>query len=156
MSEDGINESEAEAFESAYLGRGWSFPVRWSTVTGRDGEPDQVAVQMTARVADIFESIQIILETVLGERVMRPEFGSMTNRFLFASISTQTKTGLASVVRKALLLWERRIRDIQVQVTENQEHTSRLDVEISFYVDTHRMRHSRIFPFYVHQPWGDS
>lgn len=156
MADERLHESAEQTFENAYLGRGWAFPVRWRTVREDRGNESGVEVQMTARVDDIFQSIQIVLETVMGERVMRPKFGSTVHRFVFSSINTRTKTGLEEAVRKALLLWERRITGTDVRVTEHPGHDNRLDVEVSFDVDTHRMRHSRIFPFYVNHPEGQS
>lgn len=169
------------AFEDVYLGRGWAFPVRWSTrgeaqsadARPPDGaqadgaQPDgaaserspsgparRVAVEMAERVEDIRQSIRVILETTLGERVMHPDFGCEAQRYLFASIGPQTKADLARAVEWSLDRWERRIRGVEVRVVESDREVGRLDVEISFYVDTHRMRQSFIYPFYVNQPGG--
>lgn len=141
-------ESGREDAIDTFLGRGWSFPIRWD-LRGR-----RSAVRMVERIEDIRESIRLILETALGERVMHPDFGSQVHRFVFASTDVQTRTDLAHTVRNALVLWERRIRDLEVDVVLDREDPHRLDVEVSFSVDTHRMRHSLIFPFYVDQPEG--
>jgi len=154
MPEIPLHEPAEVSFEDAYLGRGWAFPVTWRTAPGAPGQPRQVGVNMSHRVEDIRQSIRLILETTLGERVMNPEFGSEVQRFVFAPINPQTMADLGRAVHRALMLWERRIRGLDVQVTEHRGEVSRLDVEISFLVDTHRMRQSFIFPFYVNQPGG--
>ncbi len=162
--DDPLNHDAQASFERAHLGRGWAFPVSWRRAQPEPGEaagqapaapaPRRVAVAMSDRLTDIQESIRIILETPLGERVMQPEFGSEVHRYMFAAIGPQTKADLAEAVRRALVVWERRVRDVAVRVSEHLTETSRLDVEISFRVDTHRMRQSLIFPFYVNQPGG--
>ena len=53
--------------QKAWLGRGWAFPVRIDPATG--------GIAMSEHENDIRESIQIILRTSRGERVMRPDFG---------------------------------------------------------------------------------
>lgn len=137
--------------ERDFLGRGWAFPPRWGRA--EEGETQgPVVARMVESLEDIFEAIHLILETALGERVMQPAFGSDVHRYVFGVVDAATKANLARDVRKALVLWERRIRDIEVFVAEDDDEPARLNVEISFSVDIHRMRQSLIFPFYVEQP----
>lgn len=153
--------------ETAYLGRGWSFPVRWDLISqddqfDREGflrtksmrklSRSRLSVQMVSAIDDIRQSIILILETIVGERVMHPEFGSEIHRYVFAAITPESKYNLAMHVRKALLLWEKRIREIDVRVQERTGEIGRLDIEMEFLVDVHRMRQSLIFPFYVNHP----
>ena len=53
--------------DSSFLGTGWSFPP-----TFRKGGAD---VEMAAGSEDIHQSLQILLSTRLGERILQPEFG---------------------------------------------------------------------------------
>lgn len=146
------------AAQEEYLGRGWAFPIKWGIQPSDDLLPaakskaERFGVQMVTALEDIHQSITIILETVIGERVMRPDFGSETQWYVFAVINAQTMHNLGRDIRRALLKWERRIRDIEVEVTNSPTEQSRLDAEISFTIDTHRMRQSLIFPFYVMHP----
>ena len=150
--------------ETAYLGQGWAFPVRWHR--GRDvpqetsGEElrlddlvgKRIRVEMVTGLTDIQQSIELILETMHGERVMRPDFGSEAHRYLFASITVETRTNLGRAVRRALLAWEKRIRNIEVDVREHELERGRLDVHIDFDVEVHQMRQSLIYPFYIAHP----
>ena len=52
----------------AFLGRGLKFPLQVDPRTGM--------LAMSDQEEDIREAIGIILHTVQGERVMRPDFGS--------------------------------------------------------------------------------
>lgn len=137
-----------------HLGRGWAFPVRWwNGDAPSDAHSQPPYARMVEGVEDIYESIRLILETSIGERVMNPDFGSDVYSYVFATIDPQSIAGLAEAVRGALLLWERRIREVEVVVAE-QANRGIVDVQIEFLVDTHRMRHSLVFPFYVDQPEG--
>jgi uncharacterized protein len=54
--------------ENTFLGRGWAFPV--SFTTGENG------VQMVEYELDIKQSLEILLSTTKGERVMQLEYGA--------------------------------------------------------------------------------
>lgn len=152
--------------EVAYLGRGWSFPVRWHLGSdSRQGgliEADElrldrsigqdVRVELVEGTVDIRQSIELILETMQGERVMHPDFGSEVHRYVFAAITVETMHNLGRAVRRALLRWERRIREIEVDVQENRTQVGRVDVHIQYTIDIHRMRQSLVYPFYVAHP----
>lgn len=51
---------------------------------------------------DIEESIQIILRTAKGERVMRPDFGCGIHEYVFETINTSTMSRIESTLREAL------------------------------------------------------
>ena len=83
---------------------------------------------------------------------MQPEFGSDVFRYVFAPIDAGTRTNLAEAVRRAIQVWERRVRNLEVEVGASPHEEGRLEVEISFDVETHRMRQSLVYPFYLEQP----
>ena len=64
--------------DPAFLGRGWSFPPRFS---GRGAE-----VSMASGATDIHESLRILLTTYSGERTMRSGFGCGLDRLLFEEL----------------------------------------------------------------------
>ena len=86
--------------DRSFLGTGWAFPVRLA----EDG-----TVALADHEEDVRQAIRIILETNLGERVMRPEFGSGLRQFVFESVSTTTLSVLRHRVEEALVRWEPRI-----------------------------------------------
>ena len=61
--------------ENTFLGRGWSFPPVFTR--GDSG------VQMVDEEEDIKQSLEILLSTIKGERVMQPDFGANMQEFLF-------------------------------------------------------------------------
>ena len=63
-----------------FLGRGLKFPLQVDPRTGK--------FAMVGQEEDIREAIGIILNTVQGERVMRPGFGSNVIEYTFAAASS--------------------------------------------------------------------
>jgi hypothetical protein len=82
------------------FGQGTAFPPRldatgqWATSTGAQ---------------NVRESIQIILLTRLGERLMYPTYGSSLRTFLFAPNNPATRKSIELEITRALQLWEPRI-----------------------------------------------
>ena len=127
--------------DKEYLGRGWAFPPRW----GGDG------VATTAAEEDIRQAIRIILRTIPGERVMRPDFGADVDRYVFAERTVATAAMLESDVHKALLRWEPRISLESVRAELSPDEESRIDVFIDYTIDALRRPDSLVFPYYVNQ-----
>ena len=62
------------------------------------------------------QSIQIILETPLGSRVMRPDFGSELFDLVDAPMNDETNLRIYAAVHDSLTKWEPRLRTVNVQV----------------------------------------
>ena len=78
-----------------FLGRGLKFPLQVDPRTGK--------FAMVSHEDDIREAIGIILNTMQGERVMRPGFGSNIMEYTFAPSSSSTREGIARQVREQLI-----------------------------------------------------
>lgn len=58
-----------------FLGRGWSFPPAFNrSIPG---------VEMLEQEADIASSLEVLLSTMRGERVMLPQYGCNLEELLF-------------------------------------------------------------------------
>jgi len=64
--------------QPSFLGTGWSFPPTFTK-----GGADLIIV---SGPEDIHQSLQILLSTQLGERVMREDFGCDLNVLLFEEV----------------------------------------------------------------------
>jgi phage baseplate assembly protein W len=135
--------NEAELAGKEYLGRGWSFPVRWSAAEG--------SVELVAAEEDVRQAILILLRTGVDERVMQPGYGAGIDRFVFQPCNSETQFRLQQDVERALLRFEPRIIVDRVAAELNAEDDARLDVQIDYRVDAHRRPMSLVFPFYVLQ-----
>jgi len=92
-----------------FLGTGWSFPPAFSKDTG--------SVEMVSNVEDINQSLNILLSTTLGERVMQPKYGCNLEEFLFESLSSSTIGYIKERVSNAILYYEPRITAERIDVT---------------------------------------
>ncbi len=72
------------------------------------------ALEMVEQHAAVRQAVLLLLSTMPGERVMRPEYGCELHRLAF-SPNDDTTAGLAiHYVRRALERWEPRIQLLQV------------------------------------------
>jgi phage baseplate assembly protein W len=130
-----------EQDSKAFLGRGWAFPVQ------PDGAGD---VALAVYEEDIRQAILIILGTVPGERVMRPDFGAGLQALVFEPINTTTIALARHRVEEALITWEPRIDTVTVQVMADPPH-GRLMIDIRYRVRTTNTFYNLVYPFYLQE-----
>lgn len=123
----------------AYLGKGWSFPLRVNVQGG---------IQLSAAKPNIEEAIGIILQTQLGERVYRPNFGSRLSELTFAPMNPETLLLLRLHVQEALQMWEPRIILDAVR-TDPDPIRGRVDIIIQYHIKETYETRSMIYPFYL-------
>ena len=82
------------------VGRGWVFPPK----IGHQG-----GLALTSERSELDQSIQIILSTSPGQRVMRTNFGCRLNELVFAPNNNHTAAQARRYVEEALGMWEPRI-----------------------------------------------
>lgn len=123
----------------AFLGAGWSFPVK--PVDGR--------LRYAAYEDDVEQAIQIILLTQRGERPMLPEFGGGLRNFLFEPNSPATCRAIERTVRAALIDWEPRIDLDRVEVVPDQQQPNLLLIHVDYVVRATNSFYNRVYPFYL-------
>jgi phage baseplate assembly protein W len=80
------------------------------------------------------QAIIMLLTTVPGERLMRPEYGSHLHRLAFAP-NDQTTAGLAiHYVRAALTRWEPRVEIVDLDAAADPYQPERLVVSLRYRV----------------------
>ncbi|MEB3828869.1 GPW/gp25 family protein [Phormidium sp. CCY1219] len=122
-----------------YLGTGWAFPLRVNV---------QGNLQLSSDVRNVEESIRIILNTKLGERVYRPDFGSRLSELTFAPMNTQTLLMIRVYVEEALELWEPRII-LDAVYTEPDPIKGRVNIIIEYHLKENYDSRSMVYPFYL-------
>jgi phage baseplate assembly protein W len=128
--------------DASFLGRGLKFPLAVDPKTGK--------IALSSGEADIAEAIEIIIRTALGERVMRPRFGSTAESYLFAAAGSGAVNALAADLREQIAAQEPRITDLQVKCHADKA-LGGLIADISYAVRTTNSRHSKVFPFYLEE-----
>ncbi len=122
------------------LGKGWKFPMEIDTRGG---------VALSQYEQKIKESIVIILGTVKGERVMRPDFGCGIHNLVFSVVNASTITLIESAVREALVLWEPRIEVLSVKISKERLRDAILDIGVDYRVRRTNTEFNLVYPFYL-------
>lgn len=125
----------------SFLGRGFAFPLSVNRQTGK--------FQMVEQEDDIREAIEIILKTNLGERVMLPEFGSSANDYVFSVSHLRNIASFEAEIVGAIDNFEPRVRDVQVEVKNDNGDLSKAIVNITYVVRTTNNLFNMVYPFYV-------
>ncbi|MTI85722.1 MAG: GPW/gp25 family protein [Firmicutes bacterium] len=126
-----------------FLGKGWKFPVQVDPLTGR--------IKMSEQEDDIAESIRIILSTLPGERVMRAEFGCNAYNYVFGLTDQTTLSMLEDSVKEAVMVWEPRVHNVEVQVVSGERDPGKLLINISYVVRTTNNLFNLVYPFYINE-----
>jgi uncharacterized protein len=127
------------------LGAGWHFPI----VFERESTGGGVQLAMAAEELSVSQSIEMILSTRKGERVMRPGFGCHLDKLLFAPNNPATQALAAFEAREALQLWEPRIELLDVTARAGGDAGEQLLIDIGYRVRSTDNRFNLVFPFYL-------
>jgi phage baseplate assembly protein W len=122
-----------------WIGTGLRFPIRPDGVTG--------ALPRVTGLDRIRQSIEQVLDTEPGERVMLPEFGCGLRRFLMEPNTLTTRSAIKRDIEQALARWEPRVRVTGVAVTPGEE-PSLAWVQISYQLLSDRREDNLVYPFY--------
>src|SRR4051812_47864059 len=98
-----------------FLGRGWSFPPNFRKANGG------ATVDMLEEDADVASSLEILLSTLPGERVMQPLYGCNLSELVFESLDTRMKTLMADKIESSILYYEPRVKLESVKLDENRQ-----------------------------------
>jgi phage baseplate assembly protein W len=120
----------------AFLGTGWAFPIQIDDTGG---------IRMRSREEDIREAVGIVLGTRLGERVMRPEFGSGLADLVFDPNDANLAGRIEFLARKALERWEPRIVLKEVRARPAGE---RMEIDVRYIVRQTNREDNVVVPFY--------
>jgi uncharacterized protein len=129
--------------DNAFLGRGWGFPPTFDKASK--------SVGMLEDEKDIESSLEILLSTRLGERIMQPNFGCNLDEMVFEAMNLTMLTYLKDLVENAILYFEPRIdlEDLKIDSTNGIEGV--LLIIIDYTVRTTNSRFNYVFPFYVNE-----
>jgi uncharacterized protein len=136
-----------------FRGRGWRFPIL----------PDGTGALSYCQGQDnIEQSLKVLLLTALGERVMRPAFGTDAPRMVFAPGSEQNLRLLEQSIRAAIRDFEPRIDVLDVRAESGVvdpglaraagsagRAEARVTVSIAYVVRRSNSRFNLVFPFYL-------
>lgn len=126
--------------KDSFLGTGWGFPPEFNKTAKH--------VVMTSNEEDIKKSLEILLTTRLGERIMVPTYGCNLDELLFKPLDRTLKTFVVELIRTAILYHEPRIDVIKIDISETDELEGKLLVKIEYLIRSTNSRRNVVFPFY--------
>ena len=127
--------------EKMFLGSGWSFPVTFSAGNHQ--------LEVAKFEQNINQSIDLILQTNMGERYMSPDFGSGLTKFVYRSMDETLKGEIKDTVTNSLLNNEPRIQVIDVTVDYEDLINGQVQITIDYVFNQTNTRHNYVFPFYI-------
>ncbi|HVS95062.1 MAG TPA: GPW/gp25 family protein [Puia sp.] len=130
----------------SFLGTGWSFPPSFDNVSG--------TVNLVKDVDDINQSLNILLSTTLGERVMQPNYGCNLENYLFEPLNNTLIGFIRDLVTKAILYYEPRIVTESVEVTAADSAElweGRFTILVTYSIPQTNSRFNYVYDYYSNE-----
>lgn len=136
------DQPQGEGATRSLLGTGWGFPPTFSPASGTVG--------MISDEEDIRSSLQILLSTQIGERVMWPKYGCDLRDKVFEPLDIGLRADIKDLIETAILYFEPRIlvRDV---LLEDVPDEGRVMITVDYVVKATNSRSNFVYPFYQHE-----
>lgn len=125
---------------STLLGIGWAFPPRFDAAGG---------ALLVSAADDIRESLEILLQTTPGERLMQPAYGCDLRHLVFELFNQNTVTDIVDTIARAVLLFEPRIIVDRIGVDTADRYDGLIRVDLAYTIIRTNTRHNLVFPLYL-------
>ena len=129
--------------DSSFLGTGWSFPPTFAS-SGAD-------VETVSAADDVQQSLEILLGTQPGERVLLEQFGCDLHRFLFEEVDQGLVNSLTGLISDAILFYEPRITLNDLDISQSDAEAGLLVISIDYTIRTTNSRYNMVYPFYLNE-----
>lgn len=126
----------------SFLGTGWSFPPQFSRHSG--------GAKMISNEEDIKNSLEVLLSTRVGERIMQPKYGCNMDELLFEPLTVSLQTYMKDLVFTALYYYEPRIKPENVTLTASEEE-GLVIVTVEYIIRATNTRHNLVYPYYLNE-----
>jgi Bacteriophage baseplate protein W len=134
---------------NSFLGTGWAFPPSFDFQTG--------AIELVSDIEDIRQSLNILLSTSLGERVMQPDYGCNLTDYMFESLSNSLIGLIKHHVENAILFYEPRIIAENVDVTAADSTDlieGRFTITVEYSIPETNSRFNYVYDYYLNEATG--
>ncbi|MEM0995870.1 MAG: GPW/gp25 family protein [Bacteroidota bacterium] len=128
--------------ETGFLGRGWAFPPTFDRRTG---------TAMVADAEDIQQSLEVLLHTLPGERVMLSAYGTDLNSYMFEPGSRSLQSLIESSLKDAINAYEPRIILQKISVDIDQIVDGKLLINLDYSIIGTNTRNNIVFPYYFQE-----
>lgn len=100
-----------------------TLPERWSDLHQNLERDPQGSVRKVIDIDAVYTSIDNILGTFLGERVMLPEFGCTLRLLLFETMDPNFSLRVSNEIKNLIQRWEPRVKVTVVTVQVDPDNT---------------------------------
>jgi phage baseplate assembly protein W len=131
---------------NSFLGTGWSFPPTFNNETG--------TVELVSNEEDIRQSLNILLSTTLGERVMQPRYGCDLTNYVFEALNSSVIGYLKDRVKNAILYFEPRIVAEKIEVTAAESFDlieGRFTISVEYTIPGTNSRFNYVYDYYKNE-----
>lgn len=131
---------------NTFLGTGWSFPPAFN--------PETASVEMVSNQEDIKQSINILLSTYLGERVMQPKYGCNLEEFMFDPLNSTMIGYIKDRVETAILHYEPRINVEKIEVTGDNSTDlweGKFTITVEYSIPETNSRFNYVYDYYKNE-----
>lgn len=128
---------------NSFLGKGWSFPPTFDNKSR--------GLIMTEGEDDINRSLEVLLGTRIGERVMRPTFGTNLDRLQFEAIDLTLISSLKKDLEYAIVIFEPRIDLLNISIEQDETLDGRILILIEYKIRETNTRTNLVYPYYINE-----
>lgn len=128
------------AINKQFLGKGWDFPPEFNK--------EIKAVKMLEGEEDVKSSLEILLSTRPGERIMVPDYGCNLDELLFKPLNLTLKTYVVDLIKTAILYHEPRVDINKIEIDPTNELDGVLLINIDYTIRSTNSRKNMVYPFY--------
>src|SRR6476660_7562664 len=125
----------------SFLGTGWGFPPSFSNKAAQVG--------LLTDEDDIQSSLEILLSTRQGERVMRQDYGCNLDEMVFEPLTTTFKTYIKDLISTAILYYEPRIQVNKIELDDTGEMEGKILISVDYTVRSTNSRYNCVYPYYI-------
>lgn len=130
----------------SFLGTGWAFPPEF--------DPESGSVLLVSKEEDINQSLNILLSTSLGERVMQPRYGCNLRNYLFKPLSSNEIGFIKDMVSYAILYYEPRIIAESIEVTADDSVDlleGKFFISVTYKIPETNSRFNYVYDYYLNE-----
>ncbi len=131
---------------NSFLGTGWAFPPEFDL--------EARTVEMVSDYKDIEQSLNILLSTSLGERVMQPDYGCNLTDYVFESLNSTLIGIIKHHVENAILYYEPRIVAENVDVTAVDSFDlieGKFTITVEYSIPQTNSRFNYVYDYYLNE-----
>jgi phage baseplate assembly protein W len=125
----------------SFLGIGWKFPPTFDKESG--------SIMLVSEAEDIKESLEIILSTRKGERVMLADFGCDLHHLAFEAVNGNMIGRLRTMIIEAIAAFEPRITLIDTIIDQSRIVDGFLIVTLEYIINSSNTSSNMVFPYYL-------